>query len=156
MGTHITKSELLHSAADTSQQLFGDWFDPIEMRVRERVRGFIEELIETELEETLSRPRYGRAASVGARNAPCGHRHGHRSRTVMGTFGRVEIKVPRARLNGGDGKTTEWKSKTLPAYQRRTQAADALIASAYLAGTIRAGYVARSRRCLAARSARTW
>jgi Transposase, Mutator family len=32
-------------------------------------------------------------------------------------------------------KTTEWKSKVLRTYQRRTLAADALIASAYLAGT---------------------
>ena len=133
MGTHITKSELLHSTADTRQQLFGDWFDPIEVRVRERIRGFIEELIESELEEALSRPRYGRAGSGNA--SPCGHRNGHRARTVMGTFGRVEINVPRARLYGDAGKTTEWKNKTLPAYQRRTQAADALIAGAYLAGT---------------------
>ena len=53
----------------------------------------------------------------------------------MGTFGRTEIAVPRARLVGADGKTTEWKSKVLRAYQRRTLAADALIASPYLAGT---------------------
>jgi transposase-like protein len=53
----------------------------------------------------------------------------------MGTFGKTEIAVPRARLNSSDGKTTEWKSQSLRAYQRRTLAADALIASAYLAGT---------------------
>ena len=53
----------------------------------------------------------------------------------MGTFERVDITVPRARLTAADGKTSEWKSKTLPAYQRRTRAADALIAAAYLAGT---------------------
>jgi hypothetical protein len=53
----------------------------------------------------------------------------------MGTFGQTEIAVPRARLEGPDGKATEWKSKTLRAYQRRTLAADALIASVYLAGT---------------------
>jgi transposase-like protein len=138
MGIHTTKSEALHSTADATHRLFEDWFDPIEIGVRERVRGFIEELIETELEEALSRPRYGRATSSEAGNAgvaPSGHRHGHRSRTVMGTFGRVEIKVPRARLKAAEGKTTEWRSKTLPAYQRRTQAADALIAGAYLAGT---------------------
>ena len=33
------------------------------------------------------------------------------------------------------GKTTEWKSQTLRAYQRRTLVADALIAGTYLAGT---------------------
>jgi Transposase, Mutator family len=53
----------------------------------------------------------------------------------MGTFGRVEIEVPCARLNGPGGKTTEWNSQVLRAYQRRTLAADALIASTYLAGT---------------------
>ena len=43
--------------------------------------------------------------------------------------------MPRARLNTPEGKTTEWKSQALRAYQRRTLAADALIASTYLAGT---------------------
>jgi hypothetical protein len=58
----------------------------------------------------------------------------------------VEISVPRARLTTADGKTSEWKSKTLPAYQRRTRAADALIAGAYLSGT----NTRRVRRALAA------
>src|ERR1700712_4358712 len=75
-----------------------------------------------------------------------GHRHGHRSRSLLGSFGRVEIEVPRARLNTPDGKTTEWKSKALRAYQRRTLVADALIAGAYLAGT----NTRRVRRALAA------
>jgi putative transposase len=61
-------------------------------------------------------------------------RHGHRSRSSLGTFGQMEIKMPRARLNTPDGKTTEWKSQALRAYQR-TLAADALIAGCYLAGT---------------------
>ena len=43
--------------------------------------------------------------------------------------------MPRARLHGPDSKTTEWNSQVLRAYQRRTVAADALIASTYLAGT---------------------
>ena len=64
-----------------------------------------------------------------------GHRHGSRVRTLTGTFGKTEIAVPRARLNGSGGKTTEWKSQVLRNYQRRTRAADALIAGAYLAGT---------------------
>src|SRR5690349_11815359 len=60
---------------------------------------------------------------------------GHRLRSLMGTFGRVEIAVPRARLDGAEGKTTEWRSSALRAYQRRTKHADSLIAGAYLAGT---------------------
>jgi putative transposase len=38
-------------------------------------------------------------------------------------------------MAGEDGKTREWRSAALPAYQRRTRGADALIAGAYLAGT---------------------
>ena len=64
----------------------------------------------------------------------------------MGTFGSTEIMVPRARLEAGDGKTSEWKSKALRAYQRHTKAADALIASTYLAST----NTRRVRRALAA------
>ncbi len=37
------------------------------------------------------------------------YRHGHRSRSLMGTFGQTEIEVPRARLDNPDGKTTEWR-----------------------------------------------
>src|SRR2546429_7460066 len=74
------------------------------------------------------------------------HRHGSRPRSLTGTFGPIEIAVPRARLTTADGKTTEWKSQTLRAYQRRTLAADALIASTYLAGT----NTRRGRRALAA------
>jgi transposase-like protein len=97
-------------------------------------------MLEAELEEALARPRYGRRAQErnGDREEVAevtGHRHGHRSRALLGTFGKVEIAVPRARLNTPDGKTTEWKSRALRAYQRRTLAADALIASCYLAGT---------------------
>ena len=84
-----------------------------------------------------------------------GHRHGSRTRTLMGTFGSTEITVPRARLKADDGKTTEWKSKALRAYQRRTKAADALIASTYLAGTNTVASAGRLPRCSAARSART-
>jgi hypothetical protein len=30
---------------------------------------------------------------------------------LTGTFGPIEIAVPRARLTTADGKTTEWKSR---------------------------------------------
>src|SRR6516164_11095260 len=53
----------------------------------------------------------------------------------LGTFGQLKFEVPRARLDTSEGKTTEWKSHTLGAYQRRTLAADALIAGCYLSGT---------------------
>ena len=140
MESTTTKPTVAHSGNETSTQLFEDWFDPIESRVRDQVRHFIEGLIEAELDEALARPRYRHRVKAGdvpgeGRAAVSGHRHGHRSRSLTGTFGPVQINVPRARLNTPDGKTTEWRSRVLPVYQRRTKAADALIAGAYLSGT---------------------
>jgi transposase-like protein len=137
MKSTTTKLDSSQPVFDAAVYLFDDWFDPIEAVVRDRVRGFIQGMIEGELDATLLRPRYGRLSKNAAAGIPAaiGHRHGHRSRSLMGTFGCIEIEVPRARLNGPDGKTTEWNSQMLRAYQRRTLAADALIASTYLAGT---------------------
>ena len=120
--------------------LLDDWFDPIEAALRDQVRSFIQATIEAELEVVLARPRYGRQPKADPENADgperiTGHRHGHRSRSLMGTFGRMEIAMPRARLDTAEGRTTEWKSTALRAYQRRTRQADSLIAGAYLAGT---------------------
>ena len=158
MTSNSTKSPTLQLEAETAVRLLDDWFDPIEAGLRGRVREFIQTMIEAELEAALSRPRYGRRpktdpehatpapAKAGGPSGISGHRHGHRSRSLLGTFGRVEIAVPRARLDTAEGKTTEWKSKALRAYQRRTKQADSLIAGAYLAGT----NTRRVRRALAA------
>jgi putative transposase len=136
MTSDITKSDCAQLEDQGTALLFDNWFDPIESAVRARVRGFIEELIENELETVLARPRYGRRAEGSDDGAGvAGHRHGQRQRTLTGTFGKTEITVPRARLQVGDGRTSEWRSSALRAYQRRTLAADALIAGAYLAGT---------------------
>ena len=129
-----TKADSSLPQNDTEGHLFDNWIDPLETAIRGRIRGFIDELIHEELDAVLARPRYGRCAENN-KDSAVGHRHGSRPRTLMGTFGKVEINVPRARLQGSDGKTSEWKSSTLRAYQRRTVAADALIASTYLAGT---------------------
>jgi putative transposase len=145
------KKDTMNAPADVAdEKLFDNWFDPIETELRTKVRGFIEAMIEEELETALARPRYGRRSGqpvgddVGAPIA--GHRHGRRTRSLTGTFGRTEIAVPRARIFGAGGKTAEWQSKVVLAYQRRTRVADALIASAYLSGT----NTRRVRRALAA------
>ena len=142
-----TTTDSFAPATDTAAHLFDNWFDPIESGVRERVRGFIEELIRCELDGALSRPRYGRAKHADGRPASIvGHRHGSRTRALTGSFGKTQITVPRARLQTSDGTTSEWHSGVLRSYQRRTLTADALIASAYLAGT----NTRRVRRALAA------
>jgi hypothetical protein len=45
--------------------LCDDWFDPLEMGVRTRIRGFIEELLEAELDAALGRNRYERPGASG-------------------------------------------------------------------------------------------
>ena len=148
MTSNITKTDSSQCEAAPAPQLFDNWFDPIETEVRDRARQFIEELIRGELDEALARPRYQRSKKAADEDsaAVTGHRHGSRARSLTGTFGPVEIEVPRARLNTPEGGTKEWKSQALRAYQRRTLAADALIASTYLAGT----NTRRVRRALAA------
>src|SRR6266516_674290 len=101
------KSDTRHSTfaqpeAETAVYLFDDWFDPIETCVRDRVRQFIQAMIEGELDATLLRPRYGRLA-----------KHAAADKVVPSAVGRVEIEVPRARLEGANGKTTEWQSTRL-------------------------------------------
>ena len=131
MTNNSTKSPVQGSQAEAAVHLLDDWFDPIETGLRDRVRELIQTMIESELEAALSRPRYARREKGACENADgasgvTGHRHGHRSRSLLGTFGRVEIAVPRARLDTAEGKTTEWKSTALRAYQRRTKQADSL------------------------------
>jgi putative transposase len=117
--TNITTKLESQPAAETAIHLFGNWFDPIETGLRDRVREFIHAMIEGELDLALSRPRYARHTKVPSGDAEGagganGHRHGHRSRSLLGSFGQVELEVLRARLNTPDGKTTEWKSDGHP------------------------------------------
>src|SRR5208282_6070453 len=138
MQTDTTKSP--GEAAEGTLFLGDDWFDPLEAGVRTRIRGFIEELLEAELDVALGRDRYERPrlAETGAGGKPivkAGHRHGHRERQILGSFGPVTGRVRRARLDTSDGKAAEWKNKTIPAYQRRTKKAGALVGGAYHAGT---------------------
>ena len=56
MKSTITKPEFSQPAGDTAVYLFDDWFDPIEVQVRERVRGCL---------ARTARPRNGRARCCG-------------------------------------------------------------------------------------------
>src|SRR5205814_8893115 len=108
MTNNSTNSPALQSEAETAAHLLDDWFDPIEAGLRDRVRELIQIMIEGELEAALSRPRYARRPKGACENADgaigvTGHRHGHRSRSLLGTFGRAEIAVPPARLAPAGG-----------------------------------------------------
>jgi transposase-like protein len=81
-------------------------YDPIEDRLRENIRTTIEAVFEEELAQFLGRCRYGRGG-----DAKAGYRHGHRERHLTGTFGTETVNVPRARIKGADGKTSECATK---------------------------------------------
>src|SRR5690242_18464191 len=104
MTSHITTPCLPQSEIETTGELFDNWFDPIEAGLRDRAREFLQAMFEAELDEMLARSRYVRHAkrsSGDSQETPgvTGHRHGHRWRSLLGTFGKVEIDVPRARLD---------------------------------------------------------
>ena len=120
----------------TSPEILGAaWFDPIEAMIRDRVRGFIENLVEAELDGAIGRSRYQRAGATNVASGTAGYRHGRRTRQLLGSFGAVTISVPRARLNAADETSREWRSEALPRYARMTRQVEALIAGAYLSGT---------------------
>jgi len=121
-----------NSTAPAAASLFdgADWFDPIKAGLREQMRGFIETMLEEELTAALGRGRYRRGGAAAG-----GYRHGMRHRQLLGSFGPLEIAVPRGRVRNSDGGSAEWSSAALPRYARMTRQAEALIAATYLAGT---------------------
>ena len=106
-----TTSAALQSEAEaTTVDLLDNWFGAIEIGLRERVREFIQTMIESELETALARPRYGRRPTADAQKGAVahgisGHRHGHRSRSLMGTFGRVPHSGSSGRRSAGGDDT---------------------------------------------------
>jgi transposase-like protein len=105
--------------------------DTTEAEIRARIRGMIEAIVEEELEATLA----GRSQRVGA--ARTGYRHGARERQLtssLGKIGKTTIMLPRARLKDADGEESEWHSRTIPHYQRRTERVDGALLGSYLSG----------------------
>ena len=100
----------------------------LEMVIRTRSRAWIEEICQDELESVLGK----KSARVNGRG---GYRHGTRERTVTTSLGPTMVALPRARLQQGDGTTTEWHSQAVRKYQRRTELVDAAILGVYLSGT---------------------
>ncbi|RWL06441.1 MAG: hypothetical protein EOR56_28420 [Mesorhizobium sp.] len=98
-------AEAVHPGDGAASYLFANCFDPIEAGLQ-RVRGFIETMLETELDAVLARRRYGRqpAARSDETIGVAGHRLGRRTRTLTGTFGTTEITVSRARPRGRHGQ----------------------------------------------------
>ena len=120
--------------ADDTKKLVGTeakvtWSpEALETVIRERIRATIEAVLEAELDAALGA---GLSARVGDQRR--GYRHGTRTRTLTTSTGPTAVEVPRARLREGP-RMVEWRSETLPRYQRRTARVDEAILGVYLAG----------------------
>ncbi len=95
--------------------------DTIEGGIRERVLDVIQAIVSEELEAALGA---GVSTRVDGRQ---GYRHGTRARTVTTSLGPTTIEMPRARLHGSGDGPREWRSATIPRYQRRTARVDEAI-----------------------------
>lgn len=102
--------------------------DSIELRMRERIRATIEDIVEEELTTALGA---GRSSRVEERR---GYRHGTRARTLTTTLGPATFGMPRARVVAADGARMEWQSETIRRYERRTARLDEAILGVYLCG----------------------
>ena len=102
----------------------------LEELMRERIRATIETIIDEELEGALGAARSQRVGLVRV-----GYRHGKRPRTLTTSLGATTIAMPRARVEGADGRRREWHSRVIPRYRRRTERVDEAILGVYLSGT---------------------
>jgi hypothetical protein len=67
-------------------------------------------------------------------------------------LGKTTIMLPRARLKGGaDGEESEWHSRIIPCYQRRTERVDGALSVHISVASIRDVCSVLCRRCCAGR-----
>ncbi|AJA65483.1 bll1963 [Bradyrhizobium diazoefficiens USDA 110] len=89
---------------ETAPQLFEIGSIRLKRRCGNQRGNSLEELLRSELDAALARPRYGRGMKAGHEGTPrYGHRHGSQPRSLTGSFGSIKIAVPRARLDTRDG-----------------------------------------------------
>ncbi len=102
----------------------------LEERLRERTRGWIEVMVNEELDAALGPGRYERGD--GRR----GYRKGKRRRGFTTRNGRHVIEMPRgAYFEGGSDGKKEWNSRLLPPYAKRSDAVEEALVLSYLTGT---------------------
>lgn len=111
------------------QESWGFDADSIERTIRERVRTTIEVIVEEELEAALRAAPSQRVGCVRQ-----GYRHGQRERRLTTSVGPTTIAMPRARITGSDEKSSEWHSRTVRRYERRTPRVDEALLGVYLSG----------------------
>src|SRR5438874_11285481 len=100
----------------------------IEAQFRQHIREALDVALAEELAAALGSDRHERTARRR------GYRNGSIERTITTPEGTRAVMVPRGRIVGTDGATTEFRSELLPRYARRTREIDAAILGCYLGG----------------------
>jgi len=102
--------------------------DRLSEAIRGRIRDFIHEIAEEELEAALGAGNHERVATRRA------YRHGTKTRELTTSYGKTVLEQPRAKLFGPDGKKVEWESSMIPRYARRCRQVDAALLGLYFGG----------------------
>lgn len=103
-----------------------EW-DVLEAFVREKVQGFIQEILEEEVTGLLGRRKSERRREVDVRP---GYRNGHgKPRRLALKAGTITVRRPRVR-----GLEERFESRLLPLFQRRTREVGELLPELYLHG----------------------
>lgn len=114
------------SARPGTESTAATW-DTLEQLVREKIQGFLQQILEEEVTELLGRRKSERRAAVDA--AP-GYRNGHgKPRKLAMSSGTITVRRPRVR-----GLEERFESRVLPLFARRTKEVGALIPELYLHG----------------------
>lgn len=100
----------------------------IEAQFRRHIREALEVSFAEEITAALGSDRHERT------DHRRGYRHGAVERTVTTALGARPLTVPRGRVVADDGTTTEFRSRLLPRYARRTREVDDAILGCYLGG----------------------
>jgi len=102
-------------------------WDTLEAFARAQVQGFIQQLLEEEVDELLGRRKSERRAAL---DAPRGSRNGHgKPRRLALMNGTIRVRRPRVR-----DVEERFVSRLLPLFQRRTPEVGALLPALYLHG----------------------
>ena len=100
----------------------------IETQFRRHIREALDLALAEELAAALGSERHQRT------DRRCGYRNGTVERTITTPEGTRTLTVPRGRVVGTGGGTTEFRSQLLPRYARRTWEVDRAILGCYLGG----------------------
>ena len=100
----------------------------IETQFRRHVREALDLALAEELAAALGSERHQRT------DRRCGYRNGTVERTITTPEGTRTLTVPRGRVVGTGGGTTEFRSQLLPRYAHRTWEVDRAILGCYLGG----------------------